>query len=63
MDARDALERTPLHAAARNNCTETVKILLENNADMELKDAIGDQPIHAAAEYGNHKYIIIIIIH
>lgn len=42
--------------AASNNHIDVVMILLENNADMQLKDENGDQPIHVAAEQGHHKY-------
>ena len=57
-DAIDDSHRTPLHGAARRNHVAAVKILLEHNADMELKDEDGDQPIHVAAENGHQEYVV-----
>ena len=34
-----------------------MRILLENNADMEIKDKLGNQPIHVAADGGHYEYV------
>ena len=49
--------RTPLHLAAENNHVSAVKYLFEKNADMEVKDDDGDQPIHLASRRGHFKYV------
>ena len=49
--------RTPLSYAAQSNNLETVRLLLKNGADVELKDKVGDQPIHYAAWRGNNEYV------
>ena len=58
VDALDDSHRTPLHVAAQCDHAAAVKILLEHNADMELKDGDGNQPIHVAAEKGHQKYVV-----
>ena len=52
----DKNQKTPLHWAAERNNTTAVRILLENSANMHLKDKFGDQPIHLAALFGRYKY-------
>ena len=56
VDARDRNQNTPLHIAAINNHIEAVRILVEINADVQLKDEYGDQPIHLALYHGHYKY-------
>lgn len=36
---------SPLHIAATNLCTEAVKLLLEHNADVTMKDYSGRTPL------------------
>ena len=53
----DKSERTPLHTAAERNHTAAVKILLENNADMRLKEKrLNAPPIHLAILSDNYEY-------
>ena len=40
---------TPLHAAAYSNCTEAISLLLDNGANINIKDNIGTTPLHNAA--------------
>ena len=39
---------TPLHAAAYSNCTEAISLLLDNGANISIKDNIGTTPLHNA---------------
>ena len=55
IDGMDQFQRTPLTLAVFNNII-AVRILLENNANMKLKDRGGEQPIHLAAGNGNYEY-------
>ena len=57
IDAQDDKQRTPLIYAVHYNHTAVVRILLENNADMQLKDETGVQPIHMAAIICNYEYV------
>lgn len=43
---------SPVHGAAFNNHPETVKILANYGADLNLKTCNGDTPLHGASEYG-----------
>jgi ankyrin repeat protein len=58
IHAVDDSQQTPLHAAAYNGNASAVKCLLEEGADVELKDGDGAQPIHLASSEGNFKYVI-----
>lgn len=49
--------RTPLTIAAYRNHVIAVRILLENNANMQIKDKLGNQPIHVAADGGSCEYV------
>ncbi len=44
---------TPLHWAAMKDKPETVKLLMENGADIESKDADGWTPLHYAAAFSS----------
>lgn len=44
----DKLGRTPLHVASAKNNIEAVKLLLKNNADMNIKDKDGRTPLFYA---------------
>lgn len=53
VNERDAHLRTPLHLAVLNGDVNLVKKLLERNADVNLVDDVGSNPLHRAAENGN----------
>ena len=59
VNEKNTTGQTPLHYAALRNNTEAVRILLQNGADVELKDKHGDQPIHKAAKKGNNEYVYV----
>lgn len=48
---------SPMHIAATNLCTEAVKVLLEHNADVTLKDYAGRTPL------GMKLYLIVQFHH
>ena len=47
---KDNIGRTPLHYAAEVNAIESVRILCESKADVNLKDNAGWTPLHCAAD-------------
>lgn len=57
IHVRDERQETPLHCAVCFGEIAAVRILLDNNADMQLKNYFGDQPIHKAARASDHKYV------
>ena len=47
-------DRTPLHQAAFNGHTEVARLLVDEGAAVDPKDAEGETPLHrAASDYGN----------
>ena len=46
-----------LHIAAANAYEEVLEFLLENEADVDVEDKDGWKPIHAAACWGNVRFI------
>jgi len=44
--------QTALHLAAYQGHSDMMKELLENKADVNAKDIIGQTPLHIAAKYG-----------
>lgn len=43
----------PLHLAARNNCVEAVKMLIQQGASVDVREAKQKTPLHVAARRGN----------
>lgn len=52
VNKRDAHRRTPLHLAVLNEDVNLVKQLLDHDADVNLVDDVGSNPLHRAAENG-----------
>lgn len=53
VNKRDAHRRTPLHVAVINGDVNLVKKLLDHDADVNLVDDVGSNPLHRAAENGS----------
>ena len=49
-NAKDKLESTPLHNAARGKNPVVARLLLESGADPEASDQSGSTPLHYAEE-------------
>lgn len=52
---------SPLHGAAFNNHPETVKILADYGADLNLKTCNGDTPLHGATEDGYTEVVRVLL--
>ena len=61
INARDKMGSTPLHIAATYKCKDTVRILLENNADHKLKDKQRQSPLHRASQEGSDYAIGVLL--
>jgi ankyrin repeat protein len=48
-DSGDNFNETPLHIAVRNDNAETVRLLLANKVEVNVKDCFGWTPLHWAA--------------
>ncbi|XP_054707616.1 CAP-Gly domain-containing linker protein 4-like [Uloborus diversus] len=47
---------SPLHIAATNLCTEAAKVLLENQADVTLKDYVGRTPLECIPDFPSSQH-------
>ena len=61
LDAKDEIQKTPLHHAAINNHQEIVELLVSNGADIDVKDEHGVTPLHYASR-SNHKETSEVLI-
>jgi ankyrin repeat protein len=52
VNAKDALDRTPLHLAAFYGRTEIIDLLIAHGADVNARDPIAMPPLHAAVIAG-----------
>jgi ankyrin repeat protein len=54
---------TALHYAVYYNCIQVVELLLNHNADVNVKNKEGWTPLHLAATHGHSKIVEIILKH
>ncbi|MEO6149608.1 MAG: ankyrin repeat domain-containing protein [Mucilaginibacter sp.] len=53
----------PLHSAAAGNFTNIATLLIENGADVNIKQQAGVTPLHSAAQNGNVELLILLLEH
>jgi ankyrin repeat protein len=58
-----ALRADLLHLAAEHGSDEIMELLLEINAEIEVRDLRGRTPLHLAAEHGNCKVVELLLKH
>lgn len=61
IDARDALQRTPLLWAAARGDTQAVVILLSHGADVDVLDIYASPPISYAADNGHTVCVLLLL--
>lgn len=54
---------SPLHSAAANNCQVIIRILLEEGANIAMKNVRGRTPLHLAAEKGHEEAVRLLMEH
>lgn len=54
---------SPLHSAAANNCQVIIRILLEEGANIAMKNVRGRTPLHLAAEKGHEGAVRLLMEH
>ncbi len=57
LEVKDNSGRTPLHEAARSGSMDTLKLLLERNADVNATDNAGQTPLRLATGFGKTKAV------
>jgi ankyrin repeat protein len=55
VDVRDFQGQTTFHVAASDGLLDVIQMLLEHNADMNVRDNVGETPLHGILEYINYK--------
>jgi ankyrin repeat protein len=53
----------PLHSAAAGSYTQIARMLIENNALINVKQQAGTTPLHSAAQNGNIDLLILLLDH
>lgn len=53
----------PLHSAAAGNYTQIARMLVENNAQVNVKQQAGATALHSAAQNGNIDLLILLLEH
>ncbi|KAK0124782.1 hypothetical protein ONS96_008663 [Cadophora gregata f. sp. sojae] len=61
VNTADQRDWTPLHWASWRGQLEVVKLLLENNADIQVTDKNGDTPLHEASSAGRVEVIKLLL--
>ena len=51
----------PIHSAAAGNYTDIVRLLIENDAKVNVKQQAGVTPLHSAAQNGNLEMLILLL--
>ena len=62
-DARGEWGWTPLHYAVAANQTNMVELLLENQADVNARDTLGNEPLHRAALDDRWNIAVLLVAH
>jgi len=55
------MQRTPLHLGSIRGHLGVVKLLIQNNADLNAVDMDFNCPLHYAAEYGHSELVAYIL--
>ena len=62
INAQNNMKLSALHIAVLKNQTEAVALLLQNGADPNLTDALGNTPIHLASAEANQSISLQLIL-
>lgn len=53
----------PIHSAAAGNYTDIVRMLVDNGAQVNVRQQAGATPLHSAAQNGNLELLILLLEH
>ena len=63
MPSNNGFRVYPLHSAAAGNYTQIARMLIENNALVNVKQQAGATALHSAAQNGNIDLLILLLEH
>lgn len=63
MPSNNGFKVYPLHSAAAGNYIDIARMLLENNAEINVKQQAGATALHSAAQNGNIDLLILLLSH
>ena len=63
MPSNNGFRVYPLHSAAAGNYTQIARMLIENNAQINVKQQAGATALHSAAQNGNIDLLILLLEH
>jgi ankyrin repeat protein len=63
MSSNNGFRVYPLHSAAAGDYTQIARMLIENNAQVNVKQQAGATALHSAAQNGNIDLLILLLEH
>jgi len=61
LPSKNGFNVFPLHSATAGNHTDVARMLVDNGADINVKQQMGVTPLHSAAQNGNLELIILLL--
>ena len=61
LPSKNGFNVFPLHSASAGNYTDVARMLIENGADINVRQQMGVTPLHSAAQNGNLELIILLL--
>ncbi|MCC8425589.1 ankyrin repeat domain-containing protein [Mucilaginibacter sp. UR6-11] len=61
LPSKNGFNVFPLHSAAAGNYTNIARMLVENGAQVNIKQQAGATPLHTAAQNGNLELLILLL--
>jgi ankyrin repeat protein len=61
LPSKNGFNVYPLHSAAAGNYTNIARMLVENGAQVNVKQQAGSTPLHSAAQTGNLELLILLL--
>ncbi len=61
LPSKNGFNVFPLHSAAAGNYTDIARMLVENGAQVNIKQQAGSTPLHTAAQTGNLELLILLL--
>jgi ankyrin repeat protein len=63
LPSNNGFQVFPLHSAAAGNYTDIARMLIDNGAQVNIRQQAGATPLHSAAQNGNLELLILLLEH